>query len=167
MSNFDPRWALVDSGFVMTDLVMGQNVETVRRPNIQRGPHPPLRVRGCHEKQLVLTLLLETPVKFAHDFSRSRRPQPWSVVKLDKRIDDQGRPVERTQASVAVSGVDGLEPGHECQSAYVRPPASGRTGRRTKRRTERSGPSGPGLDIQGGLGTREKERGPRDHYIMY
>lgn len=106
------RWALVNSGFIIVDLATGQEVPSSTISGC-RGPNPRLRVRGSYEEQFFLTLWPGTPVDLAFEFSRGRRPLPWSIVQLGTRIDDHGWLLENTRDPASVMGVDGLMQGHE------------------------------------------------------
>lgn len=112
-SPLDPRHCLSRSGASIRDLTTGQQISTVNIRNVNRGPNPRRRVQGCREEPYFLTLqagvLTEIPIYFGRP---GFRPQPWSVVKLGWEVDEFGRP-RRIRRSMAVTGVDGLEPGHE------------------------------------------------------
>ncbi|KAK8032338.1 hypothetical protein PG990_002072 [Apiospora arundinis] len=76
---------------------------TVNIRNVNRGPNPRRRVQGCIEEAYFVTLQTGIPIEIPIYFGRpSRRPQPWSEIRR----------------SVAVTGVDGLEPGHEYEVGF-------------------------------------------------
>ncbi|EMR64990.1 hypothetical protein UCREL1_8046 [Eutypa lata UCREL1] len=54
-----------------------------------------------------------TTIELSYTFGRHIfRPQPWSIVQLGREIDEAGNP-RNIRRSRSVTGVDGLEPGHE------------------------------------------------------
>ncbi|KAI2633036.1 hypothetical protein GGS26DRAFT_598016 [Hypomontagnella submonticulosa] len=120
------RYALSHRGFTIRDLTTGQDLtNTTFINNAQRMACPRLRVRGCAEEPYFLTLHAppSTPssteaqkpeiVELSGPFGRQGfRPQPWSIVQLGHEIDEAGNP-RNIRRSRSVTGVDGLEPGHE------------------------------------------------------
>ncbi|KAK6833125.1 hypothetical protein PG987_007819 [Apiospora arundinis] len=102
-SPLDPRHCLTRSGASILDLTTGQHAKTVNIRNVNRGPNPRRRIQGCIEEAYFVTLQTGIPIEIPIYFGRpSRRPQPWSEIRR----------------SVAVTGVDGLEPGHEYEVGF-------------------------------------------------
>ncbi|XXG94977.1 Uracil-regulated protein 1 [Hypoxylon texense] len=109
----DPRHTLTHAGFTITDLTTQQPVKVTEVHNAQRVANPRLRVHGCFEEPYFVTLRTGDAEELSAEFGRRGfRPHPWSVVQLGREVDDAGNP-RSARRSVSVTGVDGLEPGHE------------------------------------------------------
>lgn len=114
-SPLDMRRALSSGGFTIKDLATDTYVQTTKVTNVQRFPNPKRRVQGCPEAPYFVTLEpgADATVELSSDFGRHNfHPQPWSVVKLGREVDETGQP-RNIRRSASVTGVDGLEPGHE------------------------------------------------------
>ncbi|KAI6085449.1 hypothetical protein F4821DRAFT_149994 [Hypoxylon rubiginosum] len=108
-----PRHALASAGFTITDLTTQQPVKLIKWYNAQRMANPRKRVRGCFEEPFFVTLRAGEAEELTEVFGRPNfRPHPWSVVKLGHEVDEAGNPLT-ARRSVCVTGVDGMEPGHE------------------------------------------------------
>lgn len=134
----DIRYTLSHRGFTIRDLSTESQelVNTTFVGNAQRMACPRLRVRGCREEPYFITLYPSAPplshsspcptptstseapqqtttIELSYTFGRHIfRPQPWSIVQLGREIDEAGNP-RNIRRSRSVTGVDGLEPGHE------------------------------------------------------
>lgn len=109
----DPNRALTRAGFTITDLTTQQPVKVTELRNVQRMANPRRRVHGCFEEPYFVTLRAGEAEELSAGFGRHGfRPHPWSVVNLGHEVDDAGNPLS-ARRSVSVTGVDGLDPGHE------------------------------------------------------
>ncbi|KAI0845031.1 hypothetical protein F5Y00DRAFT_183755 [Daldinia vernicosa] len=112
-SPLDLQRTLSRAGFTITDLTTQQPLKVTNVRNAQRMPYPSRRVRGSFEEPYFLTIhsgeTVELPLEFVR---RNFRPQPWSIVKIGHELDEAGNP-RNIRRSASVTGVDGLEPGHE------------------------------------------------------
>lgn len=119
----DIRHALSHRGFTIHDLTTDQDVaNTTFVNNAMRMANPRQRVRGCAEEPYFLTLDPsssssnddEATAELSHPFGRAGfRPQPWSVVQGGHEVDATTGAARAARRSRSVTGVDGLEPGHE------------------------------------------------------
>ncbi|KAI0122705.1 hypothetical protein F4814DRAFT_446650 [Daldinia grandis] len=109
----DPQRTLSRAGFTITDLTTQEPLRLTNLRNVQRMPNPPRRVRGSFEEPYFLTIHSGETVEMSATFGRRNfRPQPWNIVKTGHEVDEAGNQ-RSTRRSASVTGVDGLEPGHE------------------------------------------------------
>ncbi|TRX88349.1 hypothetical protein FHL15_010787 [Xylaria flabelliformis] len=107
----DPKGALSNNGYIITDLTTGNPVRTTRIM-VNRGPQ--LRVRGSSDDPFFLTLQPNDPVQLSTGFGRgggSFKPDPRAVVERGWERDENGNE-RKIRRSTQATGVDGLEPGH-------------------------------------------------------
>ncbi|KAK6953571.1 hypothetical protein Daesc_005876 [Daldinia eschscholtzii] len=108
-----PERALSRAGFTITDLTTHEPIKLTNIRNVQRMANPKRRTRGSLEEHYFLTLYPGKRVELSAEFGRRGfRPQPWSTVKIGRELDEAGNP-RNIRRSASVTGVDGLEPGHE------------------------------------------------------
>ncbi|KAI1737666.1 hypothetical protein F4680DRAFT_450631 [Xylaria scruposa] len=107
----DPKGALTNNGYIITDLTTGNLVKTTKIM-INRGPV--MRVRGSSDDQFFLTLQPNDPVQLSTGFGRGGggiKPDPRAVVERGWERDEHGNE-RKIRRSAHATGVDGLEPGH-------------------------------------------------------
>ncbi|OTB12211.1 hypothetical protein K445DRAFT_369599 [Daldinia sp. EC12] len=108
-----PKRALSRAGFTITDLTTHEPIKPTNIRNVQRMANPKRRTQGSLEEPYFLTLYQGKRVELSAEFGRrGLRPQPWSIVKIGRELDEAGNP-RNIRRSSSVTGVDGLEPGHE------------------------------------------------------
>ncbi|KAI8964212.1 hypothetical protein F5Y11DRAFT_113121 [Daldinia sp. FL1419] len=112
-SPLSPQRALSRAGFIITDLTTKQPVKLTNIRNVQRMACPQRRVRGSFEEPYFLTLRPDETAELSAIFGRGDfRPDPWYIVKTGRIVDEDRKPLN-IRRSASVTGVDGLEPGHE------------------------------------------------------
>ncbi|KAI1386019.1 uncharacterized protein F4822DRAFT_360463 [Hypoxylon trugodes] len=107
----DPKGALTNNGYMITDLTTGQEVKTTGGIQINRAPLR--RVRGDYDERFFLTLEPDTPVELSTWFGRGNtKPDLRAIVERGRERDEHGNELTARRSTQA-TGVDGLEPGHQ------------------------------------------------------